>query len=95
MDDGLGFSIGSLIGGFLYQKVGGSKSFQIFSGFALIACLAHVILRSSHQDQVQSEEAKAIETTLNEEKLEFINDDKKVFSVDDKSCELTKEDQRS
>lgn len=47
MDDGLGFSIGALFGGFLYQEVGGMKSFRVFAVIALITCLAHFILRPS------------------------------------------------
>ncbi|KAG5680181.1 hypothetical protein PVAND_009706 [Polypedilum vanderplanki] len=45
MDDGLGFSIGSIIGGFLFQKLGGKRSFQIFTVLALMTCIAHIILR--------------------------------------------------
>lgn len=47
MDDGLGFSIGALLGGFLYQEIGGKQSFRIFAILALITCIAHVILRPS------------------------------------------------
>lgn len=45
MDDGLGFAIGSLIGGQMYQRLGGKMSFSIFSIGALITCFAHIILR--------------------------------------------------
>ncbi|EEB13034.1 conserved hypothetical protein [Pediculus humanus corporis] len=44
MDDGFGYSLGSLIGGFLYKSVGGRIAFQLFSGLALICCLTHMIL---------------------------------------------------
>lgn len=52
MDDGLGFSIGALFGGFLYQEIGGMKSFRVFAVIALITCIAHFVLRpSSHEFQ--------------------------------------------
>lgn len=51
MDDGLGFSIGALFGGFLYQSLGGKQSFKIFALIALVTFIAHVILRpaSTHE----------------------------------------------
>lgn len=45
MDDGIGFAIGSLIGGQMYQRLGGTLSFRIFSIAALIICIAHYYLR--------------------------------------------------
>ncbi|GAB0096722.1 major facilitator superfamily domain-containing protein 6 [Sergentomyia squamirostris] len=45
MDDGLGFAIGSLIGGQLYKRLGGTTSFRVFAAGALITCIAHIILR--------------------------------------------------
>ncbi|XP_055920330.1 major facilitator superfamily domain-containing protein 6 [Eupeodes corollae] len=45
MDDGLGFAIGSLIGGQLYKRFGGRRSFQMFSGVALVTCFAHILIR--------------------------------------------------
>lgn len=52
MDDGLGFSIGALFGGFLYQEIGGMKSFRVFAAIALITCIAHSVLRpSTHEFQ--------------------------------------------
>lgn len=47
MDDGLGFSIGALFGGFLYQEIGGMKSFRVFAIIALSTCVAHFLLRPS------------------------------------------------
>ena len=56
MDDGLGFSIGALFGGFLYQEIGGKQSFKVFALIALITCIAHIILRpsSTHELRVTS-----------------------------------------
>jgi uncharacterized membrane protein YfcA len=55
MDDGLGFTIGSLIGGFLYQSVGGSKSFKIFSLLALLTCFANMLRRKPTNLQATGE----------------------------------------
>uniref|UniRef100_A0A1L8DEF4 Putative transporter n=2 Tax=Nyssomyia neivai TaxID=330878 RepID=A0A1L8DEF4_9DIPT len=45
MDDGLGFAIGSLIGGQMYKRLGGRVSFRVFAAGALVTCIAHIILR--------------------------------------------------
>lgn len=45
MDDGIGFAIGSLIGGQMFQRLGGAQSFRIFSVAAFIICIAHYFLR--------------------------------------------------
>lgn len=55
MDDGVGFSIGSLIGGQIFQRYGGGMSFKIFSLIALISCIAHVILRPADKHHVSTE----------------------------------------
>ncbi len=47
MDDGIGFAIGSLIGGQMFQRLGGKVSFRIFSIAAFIICIAHYYLRPS------------------------------------------------
>lgn len=44
MDDGFGFAIGSLIGGFLYRWLGGAHSFKVYSFFALACSGLHFIL---------------------------------------------------
>jgi hypothetical protein len=54
MDDGLGFSIGALLGGFLYQNIGGVKSFQAFALLAAVTCVAHVILRQTSTNEIRS-----------------------------------------
>lgn len=45
MDDGLGFSIGSLIGGIMFKRLGGRESFKYFAIAAICTCVAHIILR--------------------------------------------------
>lgn len=45
MDDGIGFAIGSLIGGQMFQRLGGALSFRIFSVAAFVICIAHYYLR--------------------------------------------------
>lgn len=53
MDDGVGYSIGSLIGGQVFQHFGGNKSFKIFSLAALVTCIAHIILRPASKSATQ------------------------------------------
>ncbi|BFG06347.1 major facilitator superfamily domain-containing protein 6 [Drosophila madeirensis] len=45
MDDGLGFSIGSLIGGFMFKRLGGRESFKYFAIVAICTCVAHILVR--------------------------------------------------
>lgn len=45
MDDGLGFAIGSLIGGQMFKRLGGKMSFRIFATLAIVTCFAHILLR--------------------------------------------------
>lgn len=45
VDDGLGYAVGSLIGGVAYKELGGKTSFQIFAGIAVLSGIAHLILR--------------------------------------------------
>jgi predicted MFS family arabinose efflux permease len=77
MDDGLGFAIGSFLGGFLFQTVGGKKSFQIYACLAFITCIAHILLRptSTHEIRTAVKESsndmkeRQIEKDIEEEKL--------------------------
>ncbi|XP_045781469.1 major facilitator superfamily domain-containing protein 6 [Maniola jurtina] len=60
MDDGVGFALGSLIGGQLYSYAGGRGSFRIFAGMAIIASGAHALLfaavtRNDGKEQKQPE----------------------------------------
>lgn len=45
MDDGLGFAIGSLIGGQLFKSIGGKMSFRVFATGAFVTCFAHILFR--------------------------------------------------
>ncbi|XP_067628703.1 major facilitator superfamily domain-containing protein 6 isoform X2 [Eurosta solidaginis] len=45
MDDGLGFSIGSLVGGLVFQHYGGRRSFFYFAVGAFTACVLHMLVR--------------------------------------------------
>ncbi|XP_037825045.1 LOW QUALITY PROTEIN: major facilitator superfamily domain-containing protein 6, partial [Lucilia sericata] len=47
MDDGLGFSIGSLIGGLTFKRFGGRRSFMYFAIVAICTCVAHIVIRPS------------------------------------------------
>ncbi|CAH0403935.1 unnamed protein product [Chilo suppressalis] len=44
MDDGVGFALGSLVGGVLYSWAGGRGSFRILASVAVVASIAHVVL---------------------------------------------------
>ncbi|XP_054258940.1 major facilitator superfamily domain-containing protein 6-A isoform X4 [Macrosteles quadrilineatus] len=44
MDDGFGYSVGSLMGGILYRSLGGSSAFRVFSVFALVCSISHWLL---------------------------------------------------
>ncbi|CAK1555944.1 unnamed protein product [Leptosia nina] len=44
MDDGVGFALGSLVGGQLYSRAGGRGSFRILAGVALLASGLHAVL---------------------------------------------------
>jgi len=50
MDDGLGYAIGSLLGGQLFKRLGGAMSFRILSVAALVTCIAHILLRPTSTD---------------------------------------------
>lgn len=68
MDDGVGFAIGSLIGGQMYKRLGGTKSFRVFACGALITCFAHILLRPANKCKAHLkhiEKPKDIEKTIN------------------------------
>lgn len=76
MDDGLGFSIGSLIGGQLFQQLGGQISFRIFSGAALITCISHILLRPAALHETHSATKGNYEEPA-EQKVEHIDKESK------------------
>lgn len=41
--EGVGVSLGSLIGGIIYEKYGGWWAFRIFGLASLVCCVVHVI----------------------------------------------------
>lgn len=59
MDDGLGFAIGSLIGGQLYKRIGGKMSFRVFATGALVTCFAHILFRPHRLPDLPSNSATA------------------------------------
>jgi MFS family permease len=44
MDDGVGYAIGSILGGFLFEYLGSKHTLQIFSAFGLLCSIAHAVL---------------------------------------------------
>lgn len=67
MDDGLGFAIGSLIGGQLYKRLGGQMSFRVFATVAILTCFAHILLRP--HDKAQKPETPI--KTIAREEIEY------------------------
>ncbi|XP_064212552.1 major facilitator superfamily domain-containing protein 6-A [Tribolium castaneum] len=47
MDDGIGYAIGSILGGVLYEYLGSQYTLQIFSAFGLICSLSHLLLHKT------------------------------------------------
>lgn len=43
----IGYSIGSILGGFLYSYVGGRATLQIFSVFGVICGITHLVLHKT------------------------------------------------
>lgn len=64
MDDGVGFAIGSLIGGQMYKNVGGVFSFRLLAVFALITCFAHIFLRPADKFRRVIEQSEMEENRL-------------------------------
>ncbi|XP_053598323.1 major facilitator superfamily domain-containing protein 6 [Microplitis demolitor] len=44
MDDGLGFAVGSLVGGVLYKIIGGQMTLRLFSLLAIVTAILYLIL---------------------------------------------------
>ncbi|RZC43212.1 major facilitator superfamily domain-containing protein 6 [Asbolus verrucosus] len=44
MDDGVGYAIGSILGGLLFKYVGNKHTLQIFSAFGLLCSIAHSLI---------------------------------------------------
>ncbi|KAF5276051.1 hypothetical protein FQA39_LY00847 [Lamprigera yunnana] len=60
IDDGFGYAVGSVIGGVLYNYVGGSRTLMIFSGLGFICGISHllihlVIFRNRKEPEAQKE----------------------------------------
>lgn len=80
MDDGLGFSIGALFGGFLYQSLGGKQSFKVFALIALVTFVAHVILRpaSTHELKAPATQRSGIIDQKSQDNKESMLEDSKL-----------------
>ncbi|XP_066259293.1 major facilitator superfamily domain-containing protein 6 isoform X2 [Euwallacea similis] len=48
MDDGIGYSIGSIIGGLLYKYIGGKNTFQVFSALGVLCSVSHLVLHKTY-----------------------------------------------
>lgn len=54
--EGVGTSLGSFIGGRLYETYGGANTFRWFGFGSLICCVAHVLLQCLIKDKVRRAE---------------------------------------
>ncbi|XP_011871570.1 PREDICTED: major facilitator superfamily domain-containing protein 6 [Vollenhovia emeryi] len=61
MDDGLGYAVGSLIGGILYKKVGGATTLRIFSGLAAFSAFMYLILHTLYLKHKTPDARKHVE----------------------------------
>ncbi|XP_046385004.1 major facilitator superfamily domain-containing protein 6-B isoform X2 [Ischnura elegans] len=57
VDDGLGYAVGSLLGGVLYKYAGGAVAFRVFAAVAAVSAVSHLAvyelkLKKDHGDQV-------------------------------------------
>lgn len=68
----LGYALGSFVGGLLYNYVGGRATYQIFTGFALICSVAHVLIHKlflTEEDEDDIDD-KYVEYQVPQEKTE-------------------------
>lgn len=74
MDDGVGFAIGSLIGGQMYKRLGGALSFRLLSGCALLTCITHIFLRPADKFSrvIEQSEMEENKLTANESPIKFV-----------------------
>ncbi|KAK2584703.1 hypothetical protein KPH14_007037 [Odynerus spinipes] len=61
MDDGLGYAIGSLIGGILYKEMGGVVTLRIFATIAMLSSLTYVFLHSIYLKHTTPDTRRKVE----------------------------------
>ncbi|XP_048003523.1 major facilitator superfamily domain-containing protein 6 [Leguminivora glycinivorella] len=66
MDDGVGFALGSLVGGQLYAWAGGRGSFRVMAAVAAVAATAHLLM---YRCVTRDQEQKAEQSTPEGEKM--------------------------
>ncbi|XP_016843921.1 major facilitator superfamily domain-containing protein 6 [Nasonia vitripennis] len=55
MDDGLGFAIGSLVGGFLYDSYGGATTLKVYASLAILTAVAYLITHLTYLKHIMPE----------------------------------------
>ncbi|XP_030759296.1 major facilitator superfamily domain-containing protein 6 [Sitophilus oryzae] len=75
MDDGVGYALGSILGGILYKYIGGKYSLHVFSAIGLLCSISHLVIHKTllkepvESDDSQSAQYKspqdAVKMTLN------------------------------
>ncbi|XP_039282566.1 major facilitator superfamily domain-containing protein 6-like [Nilaparvata lugens] len=63
LDDGLGYALGSLSGGFLYRWLKGNNTLRVYSALAFVCSLAHTVLylMFRHPSQAATTKPKGVE----------------------------------
>ncbi|CAB3232027.1 unnamed protein product [Arctia plantaginis] len=75
MDDGVGFAVGSLVGGQLYAWLGGRGAFQVFAVIAVCGSIAHVFLfKLVTKSDLKAEQRKKQATEEGEKMLQYEGD---------------------
>ncbi|EGI63269.1 Major facilitator superfamily domain-containing protein 6 [Acromyrmex echinatior] len=55
--DGLGYAIGSFLGGFLFRKIGGQRTLRVYSGLAILSALVYIILYTLYIKRTSGKES--------------------------------------
>ncbi|KAI8426863.1 hypothetical protein MSG28_014544, partial [Choristoneura fumiferana] len=74
MDDGVGFALGSLVGGQLYAWAGGRGAFRVMAGTALVAAVAHLLTY-----RWVNREAEKVEPATPEEGEKMLEGDNAIY----------------
>ncbi|XP_041989069.1 major facilitator superfamily domain-containing protein 6 [Aricia agestis] len=91
MDDGVGFALGSIVGGQVYGLIGGRRAFRAFAVLAIIAAAAHALLfaavtRNTDKTQKEASSPEAKKMLNQPEDHSVVVYRPTVVPIDDKSA---------
>lgn len=89
MDDGAGFAIGSLIGGQMYKRLGGTVSFRVFAVGAFVICIAHILLRPSELGDKLTAEEKVKDSTVPKTEISNEGDESELEILQKKAASIS------